>query len=158
LGSSIERALGGLDSLAGTTVQFARSTEQTFPFVTMFDYGIHASKSMAITQAFGTYMVPVVTFAQRNEWEIYAARYNRNSTSSETNNESSFPSSRLEKLVKETIVLQEGWSRYYGPSQDPKNWRYNDGMFTTMLYNTSITYYVSVVFLHTNIATFLFCS
>jgi hypothetical protein len=126
VGSSLERALNGLDILALSITAIARGTNQKFPFVAIKEYGLHVSKSMPMTKAFGTYLAPVVTFEQRSAWEIYSSR-NPSQNSSLYNTENSF----LEEYVTETVRLQESWSNHYhGPKQDKVNWPSSDVIYS----------------------------
>ena len=122
IGSSFERALGSLDLLAMTFVSIARRSNQSFPFVTIPEYGLHIAKTMPFTGAVETSVLPVVTYAQRTKWEEYAARENDN----------------LLSWVMESQRLQDHWDGFYGPMPQNYEWNASDlvyGDFGTVPYN-----------------------
>ena len=121
LGTSLEKALGGLDTLASTFSSIASSTNQTFPFVTIPDFPVHVSRSVSLTNSLVTFLTPVVTFDQRVEWERYMSKNYSKTNENDT--------SLLEKNVIEAVHFQEGWKHYYGPKQDPINWTAADVLF-----------------------------
>lgn len=98
IGSSLERALGAVDSLAMTAVATAHVSNQSFPFVTIPQFGLHVAKIQPMTGAVATYFNPIVHFDERSEWEKYAAGSNNN----------------LQSYVNASLQLQEHWAYFYG--------------------------------------------
>jgi hypothetical protein len=124
LGSSIERTLGGLDSLATAFVIIARNTNQSFPFVTIPQYGLQVAKNNQITGSLCTSFMPVISFAQRHQWELYSA-------GNETN---------VNSWVDETLALQDNYKHFYGPLPQNKSWESHDtiyGDYGDLPYNVS---------------------
>lgn len=95
VGTNFERALGSLDAFAANIASHARSTNQTWPFVTIPDYAIRAAKIRTGILSFGIFLNPVVTPDQRLQWEQYAFENNG--------------------WVNESLRLQEHDKNFYGP-------------------------------------------
>jgi hypothetical protein len=72
MGYSIQNNLGVMDTFASTILSFAKHTNQTFPNVTIPNFGIKASKLLTISAGFRVSLQPVVTADQRLGWEEYA--------------------------------------------------------------------------------------
>jgi hypothetical protein len=68
---------------------------QSWPFVTLPNYGMHVSKILPVSKAIYIFVNPLVTPENRREWESYALDN--------------------QHWVNETMVLQENWSGYNGP-------------------------------------------
>jgi hypothetical protein len=122
LGTTFEAALGALDSLAASFITIARASNQTFPFVTIPQYGIHVSKTVLSTGALCTYFLPVIHFDQRDEWELYAAGNN----------------THLSSWVEESLDFQDIYSKFYGPMPQNRTWDAYDvihGDFADVPYN-----------------------
>jgi hypothetical protein len=94
IGTSIETALGALDNMAMTFSNIANIMDQRFAFVTIPQYGLYVAKSMPFTTAVCTYLLPIVSFDQRMQWEDYAARNNTN----------------LESWAQETLNIPDHWT------------------------------------------------
>jgi hypothetical protein len=114
IGSAFDRALGSLDSLANTIHTIAMKTNQSFPFVTIPEYGMHIAKAMAFTGAIETSILPVVKFDQRREWEVYSARNNTN----------------LLSWVNASQKMQERWGGFYGPKPQNYDWTESDIIYS----------------------------
>jgi hypothetical protein len=93
IGTHLENTLGVMESLTLSFSTMARISGQNFPFVTIPDYATQVAKSMPLTSATCTYLIPIVRFDQRMEWEKYAARNN----------------TYLAPWVEESIELQSNW-------------------------------------------------
>jgi hypothetical protein len=104
--------------MAMTFHNIADITNQTFPFVTIPKHGLYVAKSMPFTGAVCTYLLPMVRFDQREQWETYAA-----------GNNTSLPS-----WVNEALHMQDHWTGFYGPM--PQNYSYTSydtGMYDSIL-------------------------
>lgn len=130
IGSSLERSLGAIDSLALTAITTAIMSNQTFPFVTMPNFGIHVAKTQQLTAGVCTYLNPVVHFNQRLEWEKYSASNN----------------THLRSFVNEALHIQDTWEYFYGPMPQNYTWQghdvihgddYENGGFYDIPYNNS---------------------
>jgi hypothetical protein len=95
IGSSLHRTMGLLDSLAVTYVSYARDQNDSWPFVTLPDFGARMAKLLPLTDAILISVLPIIYPEDRKEWEEYSL-----------DNDS---------WVNESIVLQETWDGYYGP-------------------------------------------
>lgn len=73
LGTSIDSTLAATDSFAISMLSEARLTNQTWPFVTISDYAVKASKLMKNTRAKFITNYMFIQEEQRAEWEAYAA-------------------------------------------------------------------------------------
>jgi hypothetical protein len=107
-----------------TFVSIARSSNQSFPYVTIPEYGVHVAKALSLTGALGTYLLPVVSSEHRSEWERYAARKNGN----------------VEAWVNKSLYLQDAWDKFYGPMPQNFTWESKDiihGDFGIIPYNES---------------------
>ena len=74
LGSSLERTIGGLDLFAAMIVSVARATNQTWPFVTIPNFPLIASKIRLLSQTVLLTLYPIVTQEERSEWEAYSTQ------------------------------------------------------------------------------------
>ena len=102
----------------------ARSSNQSFPFVTIPHFGNIVAKSAPLTAAVVTNLLPVINFTQRADWETYASGKNR----------------YLQSWVNETLDLQDTWSSFYGPMPQNRTYEYHDvvhGDFEDIPYNVS---------------------
>jgi hypothetical protein len=95
VGSSLDRTLGALDSLAVTMVSYARDENITWPFVTLPDFGVKMAKLLPLTDACVITVLPIVYPEKRKEWEEYSLLH--------------------QGWVNESMVIQETWEGYYGP-------------------------------------------
>ena len=122
VGSSLDKTFGAFDSLAVAAVSYARATNQSWPNVTLPDYGIRAAKVLELSDAFTINICPFVTPEQRAGWEEYAS----------VEGEHIY-------WVNETLAIQETWKNYYGPI-DQYNWTGHDiiyGDFDDVPYNST---------------------
>jgi hypothetical protein len=94
-GNAIDSVLGAFDSAAVTWVSYARATNQTWPFVTLPDFAVRMSKIVPLSRTIIMNVVPIVTAAQRREWEAYVTRN--------------------DGWVNETIDVQRDYKNYNGP-------------------------------------------
>lgn len=109
----METTLMALDTLATTFISIATMTNQTFPYVTIPDYGIHVAKSQPHTHALVTSFVAVVPAEDRMEWESYAALNN----------------SKIELWLNNALHYQETYKQYYGPPQSSASWYAQDVIY-----------------------------
>lgn len=72
IGSSIEDSLGAMDTFATSIVSSARATNQTWPFVTIPDFAIRASKVRSASDGVAIFFQPIVEPGFRRTWENYA--------------------------------------------------------------------------------------
>jgi hypothetical protein len=95
IGSSLHRTLGLLDSLAVTYLSYARDHNDSWPFVTLPDFGARMAKLLPLTDAVSISLLPIIHPDVRTEWEAYSLKNDH--------------------WVNESIALQETWDGYYGP-------------------------------------------
>jgi len=123
VGSSLDKTFGAFDSLAVAAVSYARSTNQTWPNVTLPDFGMRAAKVLELSDGVITVNIcPFVTPEQRAGWEEYAS----------VEGEHIY-------WVNETLMIQETWKNYYGPINQ-YNWTGYDiihGDFDDVPYNST---------------------
>lgn len=105
VGSSLERTLGTMNALSIAFVSYA-SNEATkedsnsnnsttkWPFVTLPDFAIHASKLLPLTDGVYVSIQPIVYPSQKKDWEEFA--------------------SQNDQWVNETLKIQEVWNGYHG--------------------------------------------
>jgi flagellar basal body-associated protein FliL len=74
LGSSVALTLGAVDNYVVTLVSFARYTNETWPYVTMPDYGVRAAKIRSLSKAVVVSQYHFVTTEQRTTWENYTSQ------------------------------------------------------------------------------------
>jgi hypothetical protein len=98
IGSTLEKAMGAFDVLAVTLVSSAQAMNQTWPFVTLPNFGVHVAKVLPLSKAIFIQFIPLVTPENRIEWETYSLQN--------------------KDWVDETIRVQEKWKNYYGPKID----------------------------------------
>jgi hypothetical protein len=116
VGSTLDKSLGAFDTLSVTLVSSARALNQPWPFVSLPDFAMHVAKILPQSKALYIQISPLVTPANRLEYEYFAAEN--------------------DEWVDETIAIQENWINYYGPTIP--NWTANEvifGDFEDMPYN-----------------------
>ena len=95
IGSSLDRTLGLMDGLAVTLVSYARDKNDTWPFVTLPDFGPRMAKLLPQTDAIYIIVLPIVKPYKKKKWEEYSIQH--------------------EEWVNQSIIIQETWDGYYGP-------------------------------------------
>jgi hypothetical protein len=95
IGSSLDKTLGLMDSLAVTLVSYAKDKNDKWPFVTLPDFGPRMAKLLPQTNAFTVTILPIVKPSQREQWEAYSIQN--------------------DAWVNQSISIQETWDGYYGP-------------------------------------------
>lgn len=113
-----------LTLLAMWLVSAALMTNQTFPFVTMPQFGMHLAKTQSLTGAIVTDFANVVSYEQREEYEKYTSTDNIH----------------IHKWVNETLNLQENWPNFHGPMPQNYSWVGHNiihGDFGDIAYNKS---------------------
>jgi hypothetical protein len=95
MGSSLDQMLGSLDILSATVVSMARYTNQSWPFVTIPGFAIHAAKARSASDGIGIFFQPLVKTDKRIEWEEYSVMN--------------------QGWVIESMQLQEKDPNYFGP-------------------------------------------
>jgi hypothetical protein len=94
ISTSMQRTLGALNAIAVTFVSYAYDQGMEWPFVTLPDYALHASKLLPLTDGLYVAVIPSVTPAQKGQWEEYA---NQN-----------------DLWVNQSLAIQEVWDGYHG--------------------------------------------
>jgi hypothetical protein len=94
IGGSLYRTLGLFDILATQYVSHARHQNETWPFVTLPDFGARMAKLLPLTDANYIGFLPIVPPEQKQEWEKYSVEN--------------------DEWVNQTIMLQETWDGFYG--------------------------------------------
>jgi hypothetical protein len=94
VGSSLLRTLGLLDILAVAYVSHAHNQNETWPFVTLPDFGARMAKLLPLTDAIYLGFLPLVLPKQKEAWEAYSVE--------------------TDKWVNQTIKLQETWDGFHG--------------------------------------------
>lgn len=96
-GLSLDQTLGALDAFAVATVSHARDTNQSWPFVTVPDFAIRATKTKRLAKAAYVALYTFVKGNQRSEWQNYT---------------------ELEGIdwVNQSVILQSQDPHYYGPN------------------------------------------
>jgi hypothetical protein len=94
VGGSLHRTLGVLDSIAVSYVSHARNHNDTWPFVTLPDFGAKMAKLLPLTDATLISLLPIIHPEKRKEWEVYA-RENK-------------------EWVNESLALQDTWDGFHG--------------------------------------------
>jgi hypothetical protein len=75
VGKSLDSTLGATDAFVVKLVAYARySNCSTWPFVTMPDFGIHATKLLRLSKALTVGVSHVVEPDERDEWQKYASK------------------------------------------------------------------------------------
>lgn len=72
IGSGIENTFGALDIMATMMISYARSENQTWPFVTLPNFANHASKIRSMSVGMLLWSAIVVEHGYRLGWEQYA--------------------------------------------------------------------------------------
>ena len=100
VGSSLERTLGVMNVIALAYVSYAATiadltnVTSLWPFVTLPNFALHASKLLPLTDGLFVVMGPIVSPSHKTQWEEYA--------------------SQNDQWVNETLQFQEVWGNYYG--------------------------------------------
>jgi hypothetical protein len=94
IGSSFERTLGAMDTMAVILVSNANDQKHPWPYVTLPDFALHASKLLPLTDGLFLSVLPIVTPSEKTEWEEYALQ--------------------KDVWVNESLALQTVWDGYYG--------------------------------------------
>lgn len=72
IGTSLDYTLGAVDSFVVNEVSVAKALNWTWPFVTIPDFAVGASKLRGLTRATIVGQYPLVTDATRYKWENYS--------------------------------------------------------------------------------------
>ena len=95
IGSTLDTTMGSFDGIVATLVSTARDGNHSWPFVTLPNFAFRMSKVLPLSNAIYLSVYPVVTPAQRQEWEEY--------------------SFKNQFWVNESMAVQETWKGYHGP-------------------------------------------
>ncbi len=95
IGSSIDKTLGLMDSVAVTMISDARDKGDIWPNVTLPDFGSRMAKLLPQTDAYSIAILPIVEPSQRKEWEAYSVQN--------------------DEWVNQSIAIQNTWDGYFGP-------------------------------------------
>lgn len=74
---SLDLTLGAMDVMALGIASYARATNQTWPYVTIPDFGARAEKTRALTSAVYINLYQNVLNEQREKWEEYSVEAGR---------------------------------------------------------------------------------
>jgi hypothetical protein len=96
MSSTLQKTMASLDSLAVTMISSARALNQTWPYVTLPDFGVQMAKILPATKAMYIQVAPFVTPEHRFRWETYALLN--------------------QYWVNATMQVQMNWSYYHGPT------------------------------------------
>jgi hypothetical protein len=116
--------MGAFDVLAVTLVSSAQTLNQTWPFVTLPNFGVHVAKVLPLSKAIYMQLLPLIMPENRIEWESYSLQN--------------------KGWVDDVIRVQEKWKNYYGPDID--HWNAHGiiyGDFDDMPYNLTYVPYRS---------------
>jgi hypothetical protein len=94
-GSTLDKTLGLLDSIAVLYVSEADFTNQSWPFVTMPNFAVRMAKVLPLTDAIIINVLPYVKNELRAEWEAYTVSQHG--------------------WVEQSMKIQDHWEGYYGP-------------------------------------------
>jgi hypothetical protein len=72
VGGSLNLSLGAIDSFIVGLLSYARTTNSTWPYVTLPDYAVRVAKLRAFSKAFSVSQYHFVNGDQREEWEEYS--------------------------------------------------------------------------------------
>lgn len=72
IGTSLDFTLGAVDSFVINEVSHAKSLNMTWPFVTIPDFAVEASKLRSLTKAVVVSQYPYVLESERYAWENYS--------------------------------------------------------------------------------------
>ena len=75
--ASLDSTFGSLDSLATGLVSYAKASNQTWPFVTVPDFAIHAAKMISNCDAIIVGVLALVATEKRAQWERYTITNNQ---------------------------------------------------------------------------------
>ena len=95
LGARVDLTLAAVDAFVASMVSFANHTDQQWPFVTLPDFYLRASKIQALSKAVYMTVYTLVTEENRNAWENYTSHNNG--------------------WVNESVRMQDMDPRYTGP-------------------------------------------
>lgn len=95
IGITLDQTLGAVDAMEVSMVSLAKTTNQSWPFVTIPDFAVRTAKTLRLAKGayFGIYQI--VRREERARWEAYTANHNA--------------------WVNESIKLQEADPKYDGP-------------------------------------------
>jgi hypothetical protein len=100
IGASLDKTFGMLDATSVMLVTHAKETNQTWPFVTMSDFGIRVAKLLLLTDVIIVTALPLVTPEMRRKWEAYSVAH--------------------DYWVDDCVSVQETWDWYRGPLEHHK--------------------------------------
>ena len=103
LGSNLDLTMEAIDGFVVNIMSFAKATNQTWPFVTIPDFGLRAGKVLSLTGAYIMNLYPLVENGEREAFEHYMATHN--------------------EWVEETIDIHDKDVTWSGPVvRDGENW------------------------------------
>ena len=76
IGATLDFTLASLDALVVGMVSHAKDSNQTWPFVTIPDFGVRAGKVRRLTNGYVLNIYAYIEDGQRNQWENYTAHHN----------------------------------------------------------------------------------
>jgi hypothetical protein len=94
IGSQFDQTIGSLNLMAVMLVSHAHNQGNVWPFVTLPDFALHASKLIPLTQGLFVTVLPMVYPSNKQTWEDYAFKE--------------------DYWVNESLALQKNWNGYHG--------------------------------------------
>lgn len=110
LGNHLDLKLGAIDSFVVPLVSYAEVLNETWPFVTLRDHAVRASKIRSLANAINIDQYQIVTGDDRARWEDYAVQ--------------------REGWVQEALTVQDGDGTFLGPPVDPNDIQMNVSSIT----------------------------
>lgn len=74
LGSRLEASVGAIDAFVVSIVSYAKTTGMEWPYVTTPDFGVRASKVLAVANSIVLMQIQLVPAEQEEEWNAYSLR------------------------------------------------------------------------------------
>ena len=111
---SVETRLNAFNLLAASFVTIAEATNQKFPFVRIPHFAAQVGKTLQLTNAVVTYLLPVIRPHQRLAWEEYASGNNTN----------------IWNVMNDTLGYQRNFHDFYGPMPEDYNWTFRNSIYT----------------------------
>jgi hypothetical protein len=111
--SGLERSLGALNTLSTSIVTYAEGTNQSFPFVQMGNFAVHAAQTFQSTNSLTITFAPIVQLEIRDQWESFASSEN----------------TTVPNIVNETLDFMESFEQNHSPIGPDSKFEYRDKIF-----------------------------
>jgi hypothetical protein len=110
IGNTVEKTIAALDGFAVAAVSSAHETNQTWPFVTISNFALRASKLLTPSEAFLLWIMPVVSPDKRKQWGAYSVQHS--------------------DWALDALSVQDTWNNYFGPPREAfSNWEAQSSIF-----------------------------